>query len=243
MTWRGDPNKILSPMMQKTKSEKRVRMTQGERSAATRKLLLDASVKCLFQHGYGQTTTILIAEMAGISRGALLHQFPSKADLMVYVVEAVFEEDVATYRELLRNVTDPDERMVAYAMAAWKVQSRPPGVAVLEILQGSRSDRVLAEKLKPVEARIEEAAKATLRQEMHRNVSPPLFRLMVGAIRGLSIQQVIAPEGEDVTEAIKLLQRLLRAGIQTGVIGSKQKAGSKPLNKATKKKKATAESA
>lgn len=230
-------------MMQKTKSEKRARLTQAERSAATRKLLLDAAVKCLFEHGYGQTTTILIAEMAGISRGALLHQFPSKADLMVYVVEAVFEEDAAMYRELLRNVTDPDERMVAYAMAAWKVQSRPPGVAVLEIMQGCRSDHVLAEKLKPVEARIEENAKAILRQEMHRNVSPSLFRLMVGVIRGLSIQQVIAPEGEDVTEAVRLLQRLLRAGVQMGIIGSKQKASSKPLNKATKKKRTAAESA
>lgn len=230
-------------MMQKTKSEKRPRLTQAERSAATRKVLLDASVKCLFEHGYGQTTTILIAEMAGISRGALLHQFPSKADLMVYVVEAVFEEEAAMYRELLRNVTDPDERMVAYAMAAWKVQSRPPGVAVLEILQGSRSDLVLAEKLKPVEARIEENAKAILRQEMHRNISLPLFRLMVGVIRGLSIQQVIAPEGEDVGEAVKLLQRLLRAGIQTGIIGSKQKAGSKPASKVAKKKRAAAETA
>ncbi|MFC4312041.1 TetR/AcrR family transcriptional regulator [Steroidobacter flavus] len=230
-------------MMQKTKSEKRARLTQAERSAATRKVLLEASVKCLFEHGYGQTTTILIADIAGISRGALLHQFPSKADLMAYVVEAVFEEETAMYRELLRNVSDPDERMVAYAMAAWKIQSRPPGVAVLEILQGSRSDKVLAEKLKPVEARIEDSAKAILRQEMHRNISPPLFRLMVGVIRGLSIQQVIAPEGEDVTEAVKLLQRLLRAGIETGVIGSKAKAAGKPLNKSAKKKRTAAETA
>jgi AcrR family transcriptional regulator len=230
-------------MMQKTKSEKRARLTQAERSAATRKVLLDASVKCLFEHGYGQTTTILIAEMAGISRGALLHQFPSKADLMVYVVEAIFEEETAMYRELLRNVTDPDERMVAYAMAAWKIQSRPPGVALLEIRQGSRSDLVLAEKLKPVEARIEESAKAILRQEMHRNISPALFRLVVGAIEGLSIQQVIAPEGEDVTEAVKLLQKLLRAGIQTGIIGSKQKAAAKPANKTAKKKRAASEAA
>ncbi len=234
---------MRNPMMRKTKSEKRTRLTQAERSAATRKVLLDASVKCLFEHGYGQTTTILIAEIAGMSRGALLHQFPSKADLMVYVVEAVFEEDAAMYRELLRNVTDPDERMVAYAMAAWKVQSRPPGVAVLEILQGSRSDVVLAQKLKPVEARIEETAKAILRQEMHRSISPALFRLMLGVIRGLSIQQVIAPEGENVTEAIKLLQRLLRAGIQMGVIGSKQKAANKTPIKGAKKKRAAAETA
>lgn len=227
-------------MIARTKTKKRVRRTQAERSAATRKLLLDASVKCLFEHGYGQTTTMLIAEIAGISRGALLHQFPSKADLMAYVVEAVFEEEIALYRELLKDISDPDERMIAYVMAAWKIQSRPPGVAVLEILQGSRSDRVLARKLKPVQARIEEHAKAIVRQEMHREISPALFRLVVGLIRGLSIHQVIAPEGEDITEAIQLFQRLLRAGIEARLIGSKQQADGKTVQRAARTKRAAA---
>ena len=70
----------------------RTRRTQAERSAATRKVLLDAAVNCLFENGYGATTTLMVAEAAGVSRGAMLHQFPSKADLMAFVVEADFEE-------------------------------------------------------------------------------------------------------------------------------------------------------
>jgi hypothetical protein len=126
-------------------------------------------------------------------------------------------------RELLANVHDPDERLVAYPMAAWKVLSRPAGVAVLEIWQGSRSDPALAAKLKPVEARIEAHAKATLRQELHRSPSAPLFQLVIGAIRGLTIMQVLSPDDEDVTDSIHTLQSLLRVGIEVGVIGSKQK--------------------
>jgi AcrR family transcriptional regulator len=202
--------------LQKTKP----RRTQAERSAATRKVLLDAAVKCLFEHGYGATTTIMVAQEAGVSRGAMLHQFPSKADLMAFVVEADFDEEVELYAELLAGIDEPRERLIAYPEATWKVLSRPSGVAVLEILQGSRSDAALREKLAPVLARIEANARSTLKREFPRGVSVPLLTLIVGLTRGLSIMQVLAPEGEDVTDAIKLLQRLLQAGVQTGLLSN-----------------------
>ncbi len=197
------------------------RRTQAERSAATRKVLLDAAVKCLFEHGYGATTTIMVAEEAGVSRGAMLHQFPSKADLMAFVVEADFDEEVELYQELLAGVTERRKRLIAYPEATWKVLSRPSGVAVLEILQGSRSDHALREKLAPVLAKIDANARDTLKQEFPHGFSVPLLTLIVGLARGLSIMQVLAPEGEDVTDAIKLLQRLLKAGMEAGVLSGK----------------------
>jgi AcrR family transcriptional regulator len=197
----------------------RKRRTQAERSAATRQLLLESTIKCLFEHGYGATTTILVAKYAGISRGAMLHQFPSKADLMTFVVEAVHAEAVAIYADLLADITDPRERMLAYPEAAWKVDSRPAGVAVLEILQGSRSDAELAAKLAPVEARIEANSMAALEQEFHRPTTPALFHLILGAVRGLAITQVLTPE-EDATQSIKLLRRLIEVGIEAGVFSS-----------------------
>lgn len=200
-------------------AEKRRRRTQAERSAATRSVLLEAAINCLYEYGYGATTTILVAEKAGVSRGAMLHQFPSKADLMAYVVEQVFEEAVGIYQELLAGIDDPRERLIAYPEAAWKVDSRPAGVAALEIIQGSRSDAELAAKIGPVEARNEAMAIASLSKEFHRPPSAPLLHLIVGTVRGLSITQVLMPK-EDVTAAIKLLQRLLQAGIETGAFSA-----------------------
>lgn len=211
--------------MGKRVTEKK-RRTQAERSAATRKRLLEASVKCLFEHGYGATTTIMVAEEAGVSRGAMLHQFPSKADLMTFVVEAAFEEEEALYQELLAGINEPRERLVAYPDAVWKVLSRPAGVAVLEILQGSRSDPALREKLAPVQARIEEHVRDVLQKEFPRGVSVPLLQLIVGAARGLSITQVLAPEGE-VIESIRLLQGLLKAGADAGLLSTKRPAAAK----------------
>lgn len=200
-------------------TEKR-RRTQAERSATTRKVLLDAAVKCLFEHGYGATTTIMVAEEAGVSRGAMLHQFPSKADLMAFVIEADFEEESLLYEQLLAGITEPRERLLAYPEATWKAMSRPSGIAVLEILQGSRSDQTLKKKLAPVMERIEAHAREALAQEFPRGFSPPLFQLIVGTARGLSIGQVLTPEREDVAGAIHLLKGLLRLGIEHGAFAS-----------------------
>src|SRR5271167_1148497 len=64
---------------------------QEERSAETRRRLLDATVACLFERGYAGTTTTEIARRAGVSRGAQLHHFPKKDELVVSALEHLFE--------------------------------------------------------------------------------------------------------------------------------------------------------
>ena len=144
-------------------TEARLRRTQAERSAGTRSALLAAAIRALHEQGYGATTTMLVAERAGVSRGAMLHQFRTKADLMTFVVEAVYAEELERYAERFSAMTGPQEIILAYPEVVWEVLSRPSGVAVLEILQGSRSDPVLAEKLAPIQARIENDALAYVR--------------------------------------------------------------------------------
>ncbi|HEV2597891.1 TetR/AcrR family transcriptional regulator [Sphingopyxis sp.] len=197
---------------------RRSRQTQAERSAATRGVLLDAAIKCLFEHGYATTTTTLVAQVAGVSRGAMLHQFPSKAELMTYVVEAVFAEDVGLYGEMLRGIEGSRDRLLAYPMAVWKLMGRPAGVATLEIFQGSRSDDVLAEMLRPVQERIDASAVAALEAELHRAPSIPLMQLIVAVGRGLAIGGVISPTDSDGRAAVELFEDLVAAGIDRGIL-------------------------
>src|SRR5688500_14099942 len=65
----------------------KVRRTQEERSATMRARLLDATIDCLIDLGYSATTTTVIADRAGVSRGAQLHHFPTKAELVSAAVE------------------------------------------------------------------------------------------------------------------------------------------------------------
>lgn len=65
------------------------RVPQEERTRLMRARLLDATVDLLVERGFAGTTATLVAERAGASRGALLHHFPSKNDLVVAAVEHV----------------------------------------------------------------------------------------------------------------------------------------------------------
>ena len=58
-----------------------------ERTADSRLLILDAAVACLVEDGYAGASTLAVQARAGVSRGRLLHHFPSRAELLVAAAE------------------------------------------------------------------------------------------------------------------------------------------------------------
>jgi AcrR family transcriptional regulator len=65
--------------------------TQQQRREETRRALLDAAVESLIEVGFAHTTTLEVQRRADVSRGALLHHFPSKAELLVAAVDHLAE--------------------------------------------------------------------------------------------------------------------------------------------------------
>ncbi len=59
------------------------RRTQAERSESTRKKLIEAALVLLRERGYGGLRTNEVSERAGVSRGAQLHHFPTKYELIL----------------------------------------------------------------------------------------------------------------------------------------------------------------
>ncbi|MDB1088161.1 TetR/AcrR family transcriptional regulator [Streptomyces sp. ACA25] len=73
---------------------------QQDRSRATRRRLLEAAVVCLAERGWAGSTVSVVAGLAGVSRGAAQHHFPTREDLFTAAVEYVAEERSAALREL-----------------------------------------------------------------------------------------------------------------------------------------------
>ena len=198
-----------------TSAPRRVRRPQAERSATTRAKLIDAAIACLHRLGYASTTTSLVAEEAGVSRGAMMHQFPSKTALMLTVVRAVFERDSEHYKQSILTVT-PKAWMRSLADTVCEVVGRPSGIAVMEIMLASRSDPDLAGQLREIQLQIDREAHAWV-LERHaaaglqtRPDSEALHRLFVAAARGLAMEELFMRNRGEIKKSIDALGEVLR---------------------------------
>lgn len=133
------------------KAPVQVRRTNVERSATTRGKLMAAAIELLYREGYSATTTISVAAKAHVSRGAMLHQFPTRVELLLAVAEHITAEQSRHRRERLSvdKFDSPMERFVAAANVSWEVHSQPSAIALLEIIMATRSDKDLRKGFAP----------------------------------------------------------------------------------------------
>ena len=135
-----------------------MRVPQQERSRVTQRRLLEATVDCLVEQGWSGTTTTLIASKAGVSRGAQLHHYPTKAALVLDAVEHLAMRRAEEIRSEAAGLPPGDTGRVIELLAA--AFTGPLYVAALEVWIAGRTDPALREALVPLEARVG--------REMHR---------------------------------------------------------------------------
>ena len=79
------------------------RLKNSERSALTKKAILEATIDTLAELGYSNTSTSEIVKRANVSRGAQVHHFPTKSELVIaslrYLFESRTEEFVRKFEE------------------------------------------------------------------------------------------------------------------------------------------------
>jgi AcrR family transcriptional regulator len=113
------------------------RRTQADRSATTRRALVLAARRLFAEHGYAAVGTERIASEAGVTRGALYHQFADKVELFAAVMETVEVELLVRLGHTLETVDSSDPRAVLVAGAdAWLDASIEPEVQRIVLLDG-----------------------------------------------------------------------------------------------------------
>ncbi|MFE3899752.1 TetR/AcrR family transcriptional regulator [Streptomyces sp. NPDC059153] len=135
------------------------RRTQQQRREETRQRLLDATIDCLVEHGFAGTTTQRVQERAGVSRGALLHHFASKADLLAAATHHVAELRLAH----IRAETDGGAAHPEHGLALLRTaMSGPHFLAGLELWLAARTDPGLKAALLPAEREVGAAQRAVI---------------------------------------------------------------------------------
>jgi AcrR family transcriptional regulator len=113
--------------------------TQPERSAATQLALQTAARRLWGERGYDAVATPEIAEAAGVTRGAMYHQYADKRALFRAVVELVERDVIARLVETVDAAAPPTPADALFAAAdAWLEIADDPEVRQLVLLDAPR---------------------------------------------------------------------------------------------------------
>lgn len=137
-------------------SAKAERRKNVDRSAATRRQILEATVRCLDQWGYGAVTNIKVADAAGVSRGAMMHHFPTRQALIVATIEFAYASQSVFRAAELAKVPPGLDRFRRIMDLSYTTQRMPEGMTLNEIRIGSRSDPEIREAVTPMMSTISE---------------------------------------------------------------------------------------
>ena len=174
------------------------RVPQEERTRVMRQRLLDATVDCLVELGWSGTTTTVVSQRAGVSRGAQLHHFPTKDDLVIAAVAHVTEARATELREAATRLPRGGRRTRAVlAMLADHVTGTV-FTAALELWVAARTDPALHEAVAPLEQRIGREIHRQTVELLGVDETRPGARELVQAtldlVRGLGLADTISDD-------------------------------------------------
>jgi AcrR family transcriptional regulator len=204
------------------------RRTQAERSEATRKQLLDAASKLIRQKGFGGLRTIEVATVAGVSRGALMHHFPSKHALVVAVLTHVNEVTFAqsTRRaQLARGSRDPIAEIIKDAQDFFLGDYFFIELAIAMSDESTRRLRSETHQFtRQTRFSIEAAWLDTLISSgIPRQLASDVLSLTLSAVRGFSVRMLIENDPEQFTRLMNVWRGIIHQHLAAAIPGKLRK--------------------
>ena len=175
------------------------RITQEERSRAMRERLLDATIECLISHGWSGTSTTLVSQRAGVSRGAQLHHFPTKNALVLASVVHLSERRAAELEQAAANLPRGKRRTRALLEMFAEHYTGDVFTAALELWVAARTDPELLGPVAELEAQIGRGAHRIAIKALGiddlSNGSRELVQATLDLIRGLGLANQLTDDG------------------------------------------------
>lgn len=204
---------------------------QQTKSENTRAAILDAALECFYKLGYANTTTENIARAAGLSRGAMLHHFANRFDLIKAAIEHLNAQRLKAYAEAeAESQANAEQARVEEGIDVYWNELNTPGFVVFhELLVASRTDPELRAALVPAYQHFQRSL-----YEASKQVFPDLARsakfmesnfLTQYLLSGMAIARMTNPHEVPETLMLDWLKRTLRDNFQD-VLGAHGAAAS-----------------
>lgn len=206
--------------------------TRAQRSEDSKARILDAAVACLIDGGYSGATTLTIQGEAGVSRGRLLHHFPSRDRLLVAAAQHLAVKRVTDTEHRITRLLDgepgepgepgavpvgPWERCDRVIELLWESFTEPHFWASVELWTAARANAEIAEALRPEERRLGAAIRASMARMFGDELAArPRFKqlrdLLLTSMRGTALTYTFDPRdpaGDSMLAQWKDLARVL----------------------------------
>ena len=190
---------------------RRKRRTQKERSAETRALLLDVTVECLAELGYAGTTANVIAERAGLSRGAQLHHFGSKGQLVIAAMEHLFARMLDEFRSGYAAIADDPQVVPKTLDLLAGLVGGQVGHAYLELVIAARTDVELRQAMSELTARMDADIEATFDElfevaEDSGDMFDVYWTALWALLEGLALERIVRPDDPKLDATLETLK-------------------------------------
>ncbi|GAA2626238.1 TetR/AcrR family transcriptional regulator [Actinomadura fulvescens] len=174
------------------------REPQQDRSRATRQRLLEAAIDCLASVGWTGTTVAVVAERAGVSRGAAQHHFRTREELVTAAVEYGSDIRVDQMRERLYVLADERPATLEVLTLLGELYTSPLFRAALQLWVAASSDDQLRAQVVPMEARFGREAHRLTVEALGADESVPGVRETIQAtldlVRGLGLADLLTDD-------------------------------------------------
>ena len=189
------------------------RHSQEERSAATRRRLLDAALQCLAVEGHAGTTTTAVVARAGASRGAFLHHFPTRAALLSAAVRHLYAGLREDYERAFAALPVHADRLEAGIDLLWRAFRDPRLEATLELFVAARVDPGLRDELARIAAEHHRHVSRLARESFPAEAASPRFGvvldLVLDALQGLAVRCAVRSDGSSVARTLEALKAVV----------------------------------
>ncbi|MFE0643233.1 TetR/AcrR family transcriptional regulator [Streptomyces sp. NPDC058877] len=187
------------------------RNPKQDRSRATRQRLLEAAVSCLAERGWAGSTVAVVAERAGVSRGAAQHHFPTREDLFTAAVEYVAEER----SQALRAVRTEDREQAVAALV--DLYTGPLFRAALHLWVAASGEDQLRERVTELEARVGRESHRVAVEVLGADESRPGVRETVQGLldmaRGLGLATLLTDDRARRERVVSQWARLVNGAL------------------------------
>lgn len=195
-----------------------------ERTADSRALILDAAVHCLAEEGYGATTTLAIQARAGVSRGRLLHHFPSRDALLIAAAQHLAGTrlaDMELWVASSLHATGGVERLERATELLWEQFRQPYFWASVELWTAARTSADLREWLQPEEQRLGAAVRSVITTMYGPTLAAhprfPLVReLLFTSMRGVAMTYTFDDRDPDLDRHLPMWKESAAALLDLG---------------------------